>query len=498
MQPMPKDMFKRLVLEPAEVRYYTRQVEAVRISSIEREPFLATFGFEMEILITNFHWGMPVHTCATDGKVLAVNPTWYMARTTGGRITVFAHELFHAALGHCLRRMGRDPDWWNAACDHEANNLIVSSGKYEIPTGEVGDTWVCDLKYRGWVAERIYDDLVKDMKQGPGQGGQGAGTPTDDPENGSDDPSNGSSEEEEDGEQIEQTEGSGAASEDAEAEEAKESDGAEQNSDSTDGSGGAGGNPGEGSKYSKAPEAGLVIDQANDDGTDMNEQQRKEALQELAKKGEIGKLAEITSGDSAKVGSQVSMKKVMDTTQNWEITLGQFFQSKGIPAGDTWRKLNRRGMANKMFIPGRRFHGIEWMVFAYDMSYSMDVDSLNMLNDAMDSMRQEFGVQRVTILPFNTIILKDQIKEIGLEDSFPDKWDVGGGTSFKGIFNWVRRAEGNPDGIIVFTDMGSREYGQEVVGVPTLWASSEPFWSHGDVTNKPPFGETLEIERGQR
>jgi predicted metal-dependent peptidase len=492
---MPKEAFKILKLEIAEVNYYVKQVERVRIASIEREPFLATFGFEMEIVITNYYWGREVPTCATDGKTFACNPTWYMQRTVGGRITVFAHELFHAALGHCLRRMGRDPDWWNVACDHEVNNLIVASGKYEIPSGQPGDSWCYDAKYRGWVAERIFDDLVKDLNQAPdnGQPGEGGSTPLsgDEQQQGPADPK-----EDDDEQQSDKTEDSGSSSKDAEAQADAESDGGKQDSDSADAAGKDRGNTG--SKYGPAPEAGLVIDQRNADGTEMDKQQVKEALQELAKKCEIGKLAEITAGTDTSVGASISMEKMMGTELDWEDQLGQFFQSKGIPAGDTWKRLSRRGLANKLYIPGKRYHGIEWMVFAYDVSYSMDRDSLKLLNDAMDGARQKYGVQRVTILPFNTIILKDQIKEIGLEDEFPTRWDVGGGTAFKGVFNWVRRQEGKPDGIIVFTDMGSREYGEEVYGVPTLWASSEPFWTINGSTNHPPFGEMLEIDRGKR
>ena len=122
-------------------------------------------------------------------------------------------------------------------------------------------------------------------------------------------------------------------------------------------------------------------------------------------------------------------------------------------------------MAQRQYIPGKRYHGIEWMVFGYDVSSSMDRASLTVLNHAMDKMRVEYGVERVTIVPFNTSVIQSQIKDVGLSDEFPNKWDVGGGTSFKGLFNWVRRQDRKPDGIIVFTDMGSREYGEPVVGV---------------------------------
>ena len=471
MQPMPQP--EKLVFSDIETRYYTRQVEKVRISSIEKEPFLADNGFRMKIHIGNHYRGQWINTAGTDGKVLVVNPHWYMARTTGGQITVFAHELFHAALGHNLRRGKRNHKLWNIAADHEVNNLILASGKYEIP-----DDWVCDTKYAGWSVERIYADLVKNL-----------GPPPPRPPKGQKPPPGGEQGEEvievedgDDGEEDEQEESDDEGSEDTD----------EENEEAGGGEDEEGG--GDEEATDEGPVVGKVLDAINDDGSEMTEQDRKEALQELAKRNEIGKMAEITAGHSTQVGATVSMKKLMDTEQSWELQLGDFFASKGIPAGDTWKRLNRRGLAQKQFIPGKRYHGIEWLVCGYDVSWSMDTLALEVLNDAMDNLRNEYNVRRMTILPFNEIVLQGQIKEVELGDIFPRDFEVGGGTAFSPVFNWVRRQEGRPDGIVVFTDMGSRDFGEEVGGVPTLWASSEPFWTHGASSNLPPFGETLEVE----
>jgi predicted metal-dependent peptidase len=470
----------KLELTDNEVRYYTQQVEKVRISSVEKEPFLADNGFRMQIIIANYHRGTWVDTAATDGKVLIVNPNWYMMKTTGGKITVFAHELFHAALGHNLRRGKRNPMLWNIACDHEVNNLIVASGKYEIPKD-----WVCDPIYAGWVCERIYADLKKKLddqppppKPPPGGNGEGQERIEGGEEQGN---------EEEQGTEESHGEGEEGAGDEDEGDGAGDSD--EEGEVEGDSNG-----TGHGSKYGPTPEVGEVFDALNDDGSEMGTQDRKEALEELAKRNEIGKMAEITAGTDTSVGAHVSMKKLMDTEQSWEMQLGDFFASKGIPAGDTWKRLSRRGLANKQYVPGKRHHGIEWMVFAYDVSWSMERDALEALNKAMDNLRKEYNVARVTILPFNEIVLQDQIAEVELAEEMPKEFDVGGGTSFHGVFNWVRRQDSKPDGIVVFTDMGSRNYGEEVSGVPTLWASSEPFWEHGSSNNFPPFGERIEIE----
>ena len=207
---------EKLKLDDNEVRYYTRQVERVRIASIEKEPFLADNGFRMKIVIANYHRGQWIDTAGTDGKVLVVNPNWYMMKTVGGQVTVFAHELFHAALGHNLRRGKRNPKLWNVACDHEVNNLLVASGKYELPSGQLGDTWVCDPKYAGWACERIYADLKKNLDDQPKP------PPTQPPPPGGDEP--GWEECEDDGEEDEPKEPDNEGSEDSD-EEDEEADG---------------------------------------------------------------------------------------------------------------------------------------------------------------------------------------------------------------------------------------------------------------------------------
>ena len=60
-------MRERLKLEVHEARHYVAQVERVRITSVEKEPFLATHGFEMNLIIDNWFMGQWVDTCATDG-----------------------------------------------------------------------------------------------------------------------------------------------------------------------------------------------------------------------------------------------------------------------------------------------------------------------------------------------------------------------------------------------------------------------------------------------
>jgi predicted metal-dependent peptidase len=471
-----------LRLTQHEINFYINKIEKVRMNAVEKEPFLADHGFGMNLIVANNYKGTWVKTAATDGKVAIFNPTWYFNRALGLQITVFAHELFHAALGHNLRRGKRNPMLWNIACDHEVNNILVESGKYEIP-----DDWVCDVAYAGWSCERIYADLKKKLDDNPppppeksDQPPPPGGEPVYEEENDDDE----ASEEEESNDEGEE----GTGSDDAEDGGGDPDEEAEEQAEDDDGEG-----KGSGSKYGPSPEVGEVIDATNDDGSEMNAQDKKDALEELTRRTEIGKMAEIVSGTGSHVGAQVNLKKLLSTDMSWREQLGAFFTKTGTPAGETWKKLSRRGLAQRQYMPAKRYHGIEWMVFAYDVSWSMDRDALEALNQAMDDFRKSHNVARVTILPFNDIVLQSEIVEVMAEEEMPTQFNVGGGTRFSPIFSWVDRQDGTPDGIIVFTDMGDRDFGPEPT-IPVLWASSEPFWSHGNSTNRPPFGDTCEIE----
>ena len=74
-------------------------------------------------------------------------------------------------------------------------------------------------------------------------------------------------------------------------------------------------------------------------------------------------------------------------------------------------------------------------------------------------------------------------------DEVPSKFRVGGGTRFSPVFNWIDRQDMEPDGVIMFTDMGSSDYG-DMPAYPVLWASSVPVYDY----DRAPFGDIVEIE----
>lgn len=73
---------------------------------------------------------------------------------------LIAHELLHAGLSHTTRRQGRDPYFWNVACDYVINGWLIDMKIGEMPA--FGGLY--DPALKGLSAEAIYDRIVTDIR----------------------------------------------------------------------------------------------------------------------------------------------------------------------------------------------------------------------------------------------------------------------------------------------------------------------------------------------
>lgn len=104
-----------------------------------------------------FKWTEEIETSATDGTNLLWNPQRFLSLPLPSRSTDLSHELWHVARLHQLRRGGRDPQIWNVACDIAIDLVLEQQGfTFEGVNGVDRDK-----KYKDWVEEDIYDDLMQ-------------------------------------------------------------------------------------------------------------------------------------------------------------------------------------------------------------------------------------------------------------------------------------------------------------------------------------------------
>ena len=154
-------------------------LEGIRAGFLLRRPFLAMIAMRLDLVAVIDD---RLRTAATNGRVIYFDARFFFDCSEEKRLFVFAHEVWHCALGHMSRAAGRLPNIWNIAVDHEVNCLLHQDG-FSRP-----DDAVYFEKYDGVNAERVYDYLVSsgvDLPSGfdihlplvglPGEGGDGGG-----------------------------------------------------------------------------------------------------------------------------------------------------------------------------------------------------------------------------------------------------------------------------------------------------------------------------------
>lgn len=134
-------------------------------------PFFANLLLRTQIVVTE-----DVELAATDGDHIYYNPKFLERCSIDDVMTVLCHEVGHDSLLHSLRLENRNADLWNMACDHAINLMLKDQGM-RCPAAVPGG-WLCDDQYKGWSADKIYDDLRRNpppSSGGSGKPGDGAG-----------------------------------------------------------------------------------------------------------------------------------------------------------------------------------------------------------------------------------------------------------------------------------------------------------------------------------
>lgn len=120
------------------------------------QPFTAMLAMHLN-LIPVVDSRIPI--AGTDGMNVFVNASHMLARSAADRRFILAHEVWHCALGHLRRQLGREVALWNAAVDYEVNHLLA------VELNHCPADALFNKRLQGLSAEEIYALLL--------QGGQG-------------------------------------------------------------------------------------------------------------------------------------------------------------------------------------------------------------------------------------------------------------------------------------------------------------------------------------
>ena len=124
-----------------------------RMTLLTWRPFLGMLSMHLELIPVV---DVRCQTACTDGRRIFFNPYFIGDLSSDQRVTILAHEIWHCALLHFSREVGRIDQHkaWNFAIDHEVNSLLKQDG-FELPAGAV-----LYRKHIGHSAEQIFDMIV--------------------------------------------------------------------------------------------------------------------------------------------------------------------------------------------------------------------------------------------------------------------------------------------------------------------------------------------------
>ncbi|MYL28162.1 hypothetical protein GLW02_14830 [Halomonas sp. 22501_18_FS] len=136
-----------------------KQLEDERLLLLTVQPFTAKLLMHLNL--------QPVvddrlPTAGTDGETLFFNAQFMAGRSAEDQRFILAHEVWHCALGHFRRQLGRDHDRWNRATDYEINQLLKEMLRH------CPEDALYALKFEGQSAETIYQQLESDPGRNQG------------------------------------------------------------------------------------------------------------------------------------------------------------------------------------------------------------------------------------------------------------------------------------------------------------------------------------------
>lgn len=131
-----------------------------RLRLLFKHSFFGQLALRMPLVdVTDDGW---CDTAATDYKNIYYNRDFINKLDQDELVFLIAHEIGHCIFEHFIRVEKRDKQLWNMAGDYVINLMLKTEGIGRVITAV---PCLLDDKYRGFITEQVYDDLVKNGAQ---------------------------------------------------------------------------------------------------------------------------------------------------------------------------------------------------------------------------------------------------------------------------------------------------------------------------------------------
>lgn len=379
-------------------------------------------------------------TAATDGTRIKYNPAY--TATISDRVlkTLLAHEVEHCALLHPYRRGNRDLREWNEATDYVINGNLAAQPCFELWPGAL-----LDAQYSGLSAETIYAQRHTENPSQPPQPPPPAPQPQPQPGGQQQPQQPGPSQPQNTPQQGQPAPGQGQP-QPGEVEDAPVPAAAQQ--------------PGE-------PQQLTV-----EDWKIITEQ----ASQVARKAGQMPG------------GVDEAVHAARESREDWRATMREFIEHQQ-PSDYSFRTLNRRFIAQGLYLPGITKENLGRLIWITDSSGSMDARALAGAWSEFTALVKECKPERILYLTADT---RPHFIGEYTADTLPDTPPVAkgrGGTSFQPSFDWIADQEEDapPAAVLYFSDLDASDQPEEPE-YPVLFITGL------GVTKDAPFGRTVRVE----
>ena len=326
-------------------------------------------------------------TAATDGRNFYYNTRFIQLLRPKEIEFLFGHEVLHCVYDHFGRRGDREPQIWNIA-----NDFCVNADLKEHGVGEFITSVPClyDRKYNGWSSEKVYDDLMKNVKK------------------------------------------------------ISLSDLLDQMIDEhLDGEGDDDGKGGDGEE---------VDGSGKGKGRPKISDEERRAIRDEIKEAMLAAAATVDGAGNIPAGVQRLIKEMTEPKMNWRELLRMNLEST-IKSDYTWMRASRRGWHMDAVMPGMKPDEMIDVALVIDASGSMDEHMLKDILSEVQGIMDSFPVYKIHVISFDTQVYNPQQYDSDNLDSIVD-YEVqgGGGTSFECFYEYFKENDITPHRMVVFTD----------------------------------------------
>lgn len=166
-----------------------------------------------------------------------------------------------------------------------------------------------------------------------------------------------------------------------------------------------------------------------------------------------------------------SISELLDVKVDWRQELADFITSYTRGKDEyTWRKFNRRQLANDLYFPSVEDEAVGEIVVAIDTSGSIGQEQINVFASELVSLCSAVSPETLRVLWWDTMVHGEQ-KFVGDYDNIPQllKPQGGGGTRVGCVSEYIVKNSINAECVIVFTDGYVESDVKWAVSAPTLW-----------------------------